>query len=146
MPKSRRRQRPRPPPLHHKTTQAWLDPVHLPSRAQLTCPVTGDPLRFLLQVYSPLGDDDAPAAPEAFHRTLYVFVSPRGDSLAAPGAVRALRCQLARENAFYPYDPPGEGDVVPPELKVGRGGAGRRLDGWVCWLEGGSTANGSRWE
>ncbi len=30
--------------------QAWLDPVHLPTRDQLTCQATGQPLKFLLQV------------------------------------------------------------------------------------------------
>lgn len=28
---------------------AWLDPVHLPSRDQLTCPFTGKIMRFLMQ-------------------------------------------------------------------------------------------------
>jgi hypothetical protein len=28
---------------------AWLDPVHLPSRDQLTCPFTGKVMRFLMQ-------------------------------------------------------------------------------------------------
>mgnify|MGYP001808215542 CR=1 FL=1 len=68
-------------------------------------------------MYSPL--DDAPAA---FHRAVYVFVSPRGDKLAARGAVRALRCQLPRENAYYAPVPTGADDVAPPKLPVGLGG------------------------
>lgn len=38
----------RPQHLKH-TLQAWLDPVNLPSPAQLECSVTGRPLLFLLQ-------------------------------------------------------------------------------------------------
>ena len=29
---------------------AWLDPLHLPPREQLTCGATGRPLQFLVQV------------------------------------------------------------------------------------------------
>lgn len=66
-----------------------------------------------LQVYSPHD-----STPHAFHRTIYVFASPRGDKLGEPGAVRALRCQLARQNGFYAFEAPGEGDAVPPPLTV----------------------------
>ncbi len=30
--------------------QAWLNPAHLPSKPQLTCQVTQQPLNFLMQV------------------------------------------------------------------------------------------------
>ena len=50
---------------------AWLDPVHLPPPSALTCGVTGAPLDFLLQVYAPVDGVE-----EAFHRVLYIFVSP----------------------------------------------------------------------
>ena len=59
------------------------------------------PLRFLLQVYAPINDD-----PRAFHRAVYVFISPRGSALGAPGTVRAFRSQLPRANAYYPFEPP----------------------------------------
>lgn len=188
--------RPPPSPPPPKTKQAWLDPVHLPSRAQLTCGASGEPLRFLLQVRPRRGraapalcaqsraapscvlsrrraaprprpaplprtrhralaserprgpDADAePAAakpsratarlytqkplgtapqvyspldgnPAAFHRAVYVFVSPRGDKLSSPGAARALRCQLARENPYYAPVPAGPRDLAPPKLQV----------------------------
>lgn len=106
-----------PPNSHHPhiRTQAWLDPVHLPTKAQLACAASGEPLRFLLQVYSPLDDE-----PSAFHRAIYVFVSPRGDKLVQRGAVRAFRCQLPKDNAYYPPVPPSEDELTPPTLSVRR--------------------------
>lgn len=53
--------------------QAWLDPLHLPTQEQLTCGVTGQAMRFLLQVYCPV--DGNPV--DAFHRTIFLFISPR---------------------------------------------------------------------
>ena len=91
---------------------AWLDPAHLPLESELRCKVTDEPLRYLLQLYAPCNDD-----PRAFHRALYLFVSPKGSQLSKPGAVRAFRCQLPRENAWYPYDPP-EPDDYPSPLSV----------------------------
>ncbi|GBF91752.1 hypothetical protein Rsub_04056 [Raphidocelis subcapitata] len=105
---------------------AWLDPVHLPGSVELTCAASGQPLRFLLQLYCP---PDA-AGPHAFHRSVFLFVSPRGDKLASPGAVRALRCQLARENPYYSSDPPGPGDLVPPELPAADAAAVAAADPW----------------
>lgn len=57
----------------HDVLQAWLDPLHLPTVEQLTCATTGRLMRFLLQVYCPV--DGNPV--EAFHRMVFVFVSPR---------------------------------------------------------------------
>eukprot|EP00877_Chromochloris_zofingiensis_P001052 jgi/Chrzof1/10948/Cz05g18100.t1 len=90
---------------------AWLDPVNLPTD-QLTCPLTGRTMNFLLQVYAPVDSN-----PDAFHRTIFVFVSPQGESLAQPGAVRALRCQLPRSNPYYSFHPAGDQDVLPQRLK-----------------------------
>lgn len=56
--------------------QAWLDPLNLPTAEQLTCGVTGRTLQFLLQVYCPV--DDNPV--DAFHRAIFLFVSPRVSS------------------------------------------------------------------
>ena len=86
---------------------AWLDPVRLPSAEELRCPVDGSTMRFLLQVYAPVEE-----RPEAFHRTIFVFVSGRkGSNPSNSGGcvgdvcVRALRCQMARENEYYVYHP-----------------------------------------
>jgi len=94
---------------------AWLDPLRLPGRAALACPLAGGaPCRFLLQVYAP----DEAAGDRAFHRALLVFLSPRGDLVAqgAPGSARAFRCQLPRRNRYYGHEPAGPGDVAPPLL------------------------------
>jgi pre-rRNA-processing protein TSR4 len=103
--------------LFLSTAQAWLDPVNLPIRQQLTCSTTGECLQFLLQVYCPR--DANPD--QGFHRTLFLFISSRGDQLAAPGAVRALRCQLPRANPFYGFHPAPQEQQLPQPLQVGGG-------------------------
>ena len=73
---------------------AWLDPLQLPLESdELKCKVTGEKMQFLLQLYAPLDESEDT---RAFHRMLYVFISPRGSRHAEPGAVRAFRCQLPR--------------------------------------------------
>ncbi|GFR41991.1 hypothetical protein Agub_g2803, partial [Astrephomene gubernaculifera] len=103
---------------------AWLDPVHLPPREMLTCGASGRPLDFLLQVYAPV--DANPV--DAFHRTLFLFISPEGSRLTQPGAVRLLRCQLPRNNPFYPPEPARERDKYPPLLKPSELEASRERD------------------
>ncbi len=67
--------------------------------------------------------------PTAFHRTVFLFVSPQvdaaprgllvlaltlsrqGNQLQQPGAVRAFRSQLPRANQFYAFEPAG----APPQ-------------------------------
>ena len=44
-----------------------------------------------------------------------LFLSPDGSKLHQPGAVRAFRCQLPWENAFYSTEVSTE--VDPPEVK-----------------------------
>eukprot|EP00884_Botryococcus_braunii_P021967 jgi/Botrbrau1/8454/Bobra.0237s0071.1 len=82
---------------------AWLDPVHLPPLHLLRCP-SGGFLQFLLQIYAAV--DDHPAK---FHRSLFLFISPQGDDLGTAGRIRAFRCQLGRENPFYPPAPSKKG-------------------------------------
>ena len=89
---------------------AWLEPVDIPSNKQLKCLYTREPLDFLMQIYAPV--DDQLDEPSAFHRSIFVFVSPHGGNLHRPGAVRVFRSQLARENAFYPDEPAVVGGVV----------------------------------
>mmetsp|Transcript_11343 Transcript_11343/g.24506 ORF Transcript_11343/g.24506 Transcript_11343/m.24506 type:complete len:562 (+) Transcript_11343:239-1924(+) len=84
---------------------AWLDPVHLPLACQLTCQATRRPMRFVLQLYAASSDE-----PHAFHRSLYLFISPSGSRVASAGGARAFRCQLPRDNAYYPYEPPMAGE------------------------------------
>ena len=52
----------------------------------------------------------------AFHRMLYLFLSPHSERLAGAGAARVLRCQLPRHNAYYSPDPPAS--RLPPPLLV----------------------------
>lgn len=81
---------------------AWLDPVNLPQIHDLRCPTDSSMMKFLLQVYAPVEEN-----PEAFHRTLFVFISPRSQGLhSSPPGIQVLRCQLPRSNAFYEYEPP----------------------------------------
>ena len=104
---------------------AWLDPVNLPDPSQLVCPESGLRLHFLLQVYAAVNDE-----PHAFHRALYLFVSPQGSLLERPGAVRALRCQLPRDNAFYAREPPEPHDRPRPlSAEQARAAAMRN----TCW-------------
>lgn len=52
--------------------------------------------------------------PGAFHRAIFVFMSPDGNRLHEAGAVRAFRCQLPRINQYYSTEPSNE--HLPPEL------------------------------
>lgn len=101
---------------------AWLDPVHIPTSA-LLCPTTQHTLQFLLQLYAPLED-----TPHAFHRTVYLFISPRGGQLDHPGHAVALRTQLPRDNVWYPPHPPSE--RLPPSLDAALHDAALRCDPW----------------
>ena len=72
---------------------AWLDPVQLPLESdELRCGASGEPMRFLLQLYAPLDDGEDT---RAFHRMLYVFVSSKGSRLAERGAVEAYSAPRA---------------------------------------------------
>lgn len=101
---------------------AWLDPMHLPSSEELECGVSGRPLDFLLQVYAtPPALDHIP---DAFHRTIFLFISPQGDQLHRRGAVKAFRSQLPRINSHYGPEPAAEGSPaclnLEAELQDGR--------------------------
>eukprot|EP00878_Enallax_costatus_P023023 GHUV01024470.1.p1 GENE.GHUV01024470.1~~GHUV01024470.1.p1 ORF type:complete len:305 (+),score=72.67 GHUV01024470.1:738-1652(+) len=105
---------------------AWLDPLNLPTAQQLTCSVTGQTMRFLLQVYCPV--DDNPI--DAFHRMIFLFISPRGDELHQRGAVRALRCQLPRANPFYGDSPAPASQKAPQPLQESEQQLSLERDPW----------------
>jgi len=73
---------------------------------------------FLLQIYAVNDDnEDEEVNANAFHRTLYVFASARGDKLHEKGRVRAFRSQLPRENDFYGMNPaPAENAEENPRV------------------------------
>jgi pre-rRNA-processing protein TSR4 len=79
----------------------WLIPQQIPTRNFLQC--CSRDMLFLLQIYCP-----APSVSEgaAFHRTIYVFIcsnnSMHTNSSTNCGGVKVLRCQLPRENSYYP--------------------------------------------
>ncbi|CAN0256705.1 unnamed protein product, partial [Ectocarpus sp. 12 AP-2014] len=77
----------------------WLNPRDLPAPQDMRCGECSQPLSFLVQLYCPLDHED-----DAFHRCLYVFCCPKA-SCSKNSSVKALRCQLPRENDFYPYEP-----------------------------------------
>ena len=83
---------------------SWLNPLHLPPSSSLTCPVCGDVLAFLMQLYAPLRD-----VPHLFHRTLFLFLCPRQSCLSrhsrASPTVICYRSQLPRVNRFYSDQP-----------------------------------------
>lgn len=94
-------------------TPAWLDPINIPTGLDSCCGICGNPLQFLIQVYAPIEEKD-----DAFHRTLSVFMCPsmaclqqdqieqRKLPMEKPSrSLKVFRCQLARENPFYPVDP-----------------------------------------
>eukprot|EP00879_Flechtneria_rotunda_P010047 GHRR01010505.1.p1 GENE.GHRR01010505.1~~GHRR01010505.1.p1 ORF type:complete len:358 (+),score=92.76 GHRR01010505.1:201-1274(+) len=111
---------------------AWLDPLNLPTPQQLTCRVTGETMRFLLQVYCPVNANPV----DAFHRSIFLFISPRGDEVAKPGAARALRCQLPRANPYYADTPAPESQLAPRELQAAEQELSLDCDPWkVVTLE-----------
>jgi len=77
------------------------------------------------QVYAPTEDNL-----NAFHRTIYIFLSPDGSSLSSPGAVKAFRCQLPRKNFFYPFDPPKKENRAPPALSTSQLETSLHRDPW----------------
>lgn len=115
---------------------AWLDPIHLPTIEMLSCPKSDGIMKFLLQVYAPVDEN-----PDAFHRTLFVFVSKDGPAIhSIPGSVKAFRCQLPRSNSYYGYDPPSELDDAPLSVEQAVSG----IDPWnVLEYEVNSKVEGS---
>ena len=89
----------------------WVDPRVFPKTIldqKETTATVQKKMDFLLQIYA-ANEDNA----NAFHRTIYVFTSARGDKLGEEGRVRAFRSQLGRENAFYGMHPAPENPEDP---------------------------------
>ena len=76
---------------------SWLNPCQLPIPEQLKCNCCSSPMTFLLQIYCPLDDVE-----DAFHRSLYIFVCKKKKCVDS-GNIKCLRCQLGRDNEYYPY-------------------------------------------
>lgn len=91
-----------------------------------------------MQIYAPVEDN-----PNAFHRSIYIFISPDGSKVpGTAGAIKALRCQLPRHNAFYAYDPPKKEERYPPTLPQDKVALSLSKDPWHVlayerntWLE-----------
>ena len=110
-------------------TPEWLDPRVTPKaipdvvEGESGCNDKGEQgaqktMDFLLQIYAVNDDnEDEDVNANAFHRTLYVFASARGDKLHEKGRVRAFRSQLPRENGFYGMNPaPAENAEENPRV------------------------------
>ncbi|CAM9145463.1 unnamed protein product [Ascophyllum nodosum] len=65
----------------------------------MRCGECATPVAFLVQLYCPLDHEK-----DAFHRCLYIFCCPKA-TCSKNSSAKALRCQLPRANAFYPYEP-----------------------------------------
>lgn len=127
-------------------TPAWLDPINIPTVMDSCCGICGNPLQFLIQVYAPIEEKD-----DAFHRTLSVFMCPSMACLQqdqieqrklpmekGSRSVKVFRCQLARENPFYPVDPPKhDGHDAPLS-------SGVALCSWCGTWRGGKICSGCK--
>lgn len=84
---------------------AWLNLKELPTSKDVECDVCKKPCIFLCQIYAPYEEDT-----QAFHRIIYIFVCNDEACCRANDSsnLKVLRCQLPRENAFYPFEPPEE--------------------------------------
>jgi pre-rRNA-processing protein TSR4 len=97
---------------------AWIQPSadRLPAAHVFSCDHCGLQLVFLLQVYAPLDHLN----PDAFHRSLFVFICLNGICLATNKSVVVIRQQLPQHNALYAPEP---SDPDDPECE-------QPFDGW----------------
>ena len=89
----------------------WLNRKDLPSVAAMECGVCGEIMKFLLQIYCPVDGIE-----EAFHRAIYVICCRKKACIERhclkTRSVKVFRCQLPRNNQFYPYDSSEDGASV----------------------------------
>jgi pre-rRNA-processing protein TSR4 len=97
---------------------SWMLPSTdcLPPAHHFCCCHCGLQLVFLLQVYAPLDD----VRPDAFHRSLFVFLCLNGICLASNKSVLVIRQQLPQHNTLYAPEP---SDPDDPECE-------QPFDGW----------------
>ena len=83
----------------------WMVMEGLPGREFLACKRCQQPLLLLLQISVPLRErKDAPVY--SYHRMLYIFTCTDASChrSGVDPAIVALRCQLPRDNVYYPAD------------------------------------------
>jgi len=95
---------------------AWLELKSLPSPEELCCDSCEKPTMFLAQIYAPDDNDDDRSKPlkeSCYHRTVFIFICTRTECNKPNSSqnFKVLRCQLAKNNEFYPpIDPPDDPD------------------------------------
>lgn len=84
---------------------AWLSLKPIPDNKDLECENCGKILSFLLQVYSPIEENE-----NTFHRTIFVFICRNVNCYVKNSNknFRVFRSQLNRNNTFYSPEPPTE--------------------------------------
>jgi hypothetical protein len=83
----------------------------------------------MLQLYAAPPADSPEDHPGAFHRSIFVFVSPSAIGVAQPGGVRVFRGQLPRDNPFYGSVPSDE--PLPPQLPPADQQLSLERDAWA---------------
>ena len=94
---------------------SWLDLKNLPESKDFSCPNCQKPRVLCLQIYAPVEDQNS-----CFHRTIYVFMckNPGCHQPGSKSPFLILRCQLSRQNEFYPYESPVESPDWKPEVNA----------------------------
>lgn len=93
---------------------AWLDMRNLPATDCLLCKMCQKPMTFLAQVYAPDDDDEGGTRvlkDTCYHRTVFIFLclTPSCNQKNSNQNFAVFRCQLPKENEFYPpIDPPDD--------------------------------------
>lgn len=81
-----------------------------------------------VQIYAAPPADTHEDHPGAFHRALFVFVSPTASGLKQPGGARVLRSQLPRCNPYYASEPSSE--AAPPRCSDAVVKVSAQRDAW----------------
>jgi pre-rRNA-processing protein TSR4 len=89
--------------------------AQIPSPEEILCARCKAPMVFLLQVYAP----EFTQRLTVFHRTVFLFMCRQAACHGqGQGEIpfKVFRCQLPRNNDFYPSDPPEESDDWRPDV------------------------------